>query len=355
MYLIDDYDNPITETGYYEDREPEFYGTDPNEPIEPTISNGDWGWLCSAYAPVYKEDGTLVCHIGCDIQMEDIMAERRANLSYVLFGAIGLTVVVLIGAVLFANKFVISPLNSITMEMKKFKPAENISYEEAGVIDLDIKTRDEIMDIYNGIKTMQINIIDFLNDLYKMQKDKERAENDIRDKEKQIDRISMDAYRDSLTSVGNKAAYIKKTEALKEEIENGDAKFAIVMIDINELKRINDTYGHNAGDSYIKGCCHMICDVFKHSPVFRIGGDEFIVILQGEDYKYRRKNFEMLRNDFERTYSNTSAEPWERFSAASGMAEYASDNNTVDLVFKHADRAMYKDKMLFKEKHGIKR
>lgn len=41
------------------------------------------------------------------------------------------------------------------------------------------------------------------------------------------------------------------------------------------LDCLNDTYGHTAGDNYIKGCCKVICQIYKHSPVFRIGGDEF--------------------------------------------------------------------------------
>ncbi|MBQ2580739.1 MAG: hypothetical protein II574_03825, partial [Ruminococcus sp.] len=164
MYLIDDDDNPITETGYYEEREAEFEGADPSQDIEPTISNGDWGWLCSAYAPVYLDDGTLVCHIGCDVGMDEIMAERRQNLYYMMLSAVGITVLVLIGAVVLANKVVVRPLNKITNEMTKFRPSENIGYDEAGVIKLDIRSHDEIKDIYDGVRSMQINIIDHLND-----------------------------------------------------------------------------------------------------------------------------------------------------------------------------------------------
>lgn len=352
MYLIDDDDNPITETGYYEEREEEFAGADPTQPIEPTISNGDWGWLCSAYAPVYLDDGTLVCHIGCDVGMDDIMAERRQNLNYMILSAVGITVIVLIGAVILANKTVVKPLDRITAEMNKFKPGENTGYDEAGVIKLDIHSRDEIQDIYEGVRSMQINIIDYLNDLANMQKDKERAENEARDKEAMIGKISEEAYKDPLTKVGNKAAYLKMTEELKQGIENGKKQFAIVMIDINNLKHINDDHGHNAGDAYINGCCHIICEIYKHSPVFRIGGDEFVTVLRGEDYEHRQESFARLKQTFEQTYNQQDAQPWERYSAAAGMAEYAFDDNSVEFVFKRADKAMYADKTAFKEKYG---
>ena len=67
MYLVDDKENPIYETGYYEDREAEFYGMDISKLEEPTISYGDWGWLCSDFKPVYASDGTCVCIVGCDV------------------------------------------------------------------------------------------------------------------------------------------------------------------------------------------------------------------------------------------------------------------------------------------------
>ncbi len=352
MYLIDGDDVLITETGYYEDREEGLWGIDPEKEIEPTISNGDWGWLCSAYSPVYDSKGELICHIGCDVGMDDIMSERMRNLNYMIFSGVGITVLVMIGAVLFANKFVVRPLDSITSAMKQFRPMENIGYDEAGVIHLDIHSKDEIEDIYDDIRSMQINIIDHLNDLSHMQKDKERAENDIRDKEKMIGQISAEAYIDPLTKVGNKAAYIKKAEQLKEAIESGETDVALVMVDINELKKINDLHGHNSGDIYIKGCCHIICDIFKHSPVFRIGGDEFIAVLRGEDYSRRKDSFAELKQKFEQTFLQEDIQPWERYSAAAGMAEYASDDNSVELIFKRADQAMYKDKTEFKKKYG---
>ena len=373
MYLMDDDENPIYVTGYYETREAEFMGADPEHISRPVISHGDWGWLCSAYAPLYDDDGNAICLIGCDVEMDEIMHERTQLLIYIILGAVIFTVLILAGAVYFANKVIVDPLNVITSEMQKFKPAENVTYDEAGVMELDIKSRDEIEDIYLGIRSMQINIIDYLNDLLTIQKDNEKkdseldhvkkenmnyisslqkAENDIKEKEEMIGQISKEAYRDALTKVGNKAAYNAETEKLNADIAEGRAEFAIVMVDVNNLKKINDECGHKAGDVYIKGCCHIICETFKHSPVFRIGGDEFVVVLKGLDYKNRYTHFEELQKAFEHTFNQTDQEPWFRYSASSGMAEYSSDDNMVELVFKRADKAMYENKMCFKKKYG---
>ncbi|MBQ3841410.1 MAG: GGDEF domain-containing protein [Ruminiclostridium sp.] len=352
MYLLDDDDNPIYETGYYEEREAEFYGADPEHELEPTISNGSWGWLCSAYAPVYDSTGRLICHVGCDVGMEDIMAERAQFLTYIASGALAFTVIVLFCAVFFANRVVIKPLNSITDEMKKFRPAENVSYDEAGVLNLNIRSRDEIQELYSGIRKMQTDIIDYLNNVSELQRDKERAENDIREKDEQIGAIRKEAYRDALTGVGSKNAYNNAVNELNENIRNGFTEFALVMADINDLKKINDDNGHKAGDIYIKGCCHIICDVFKHSPVFRIGGDEFVVILRDKDYAERQQRVSEIKAAFEKSRSNPHTKPWYRYSASVGLAECASDDNCYELVFKRADNEMYKEKKAFKETNG---
>ena len=165
---------------------------------------------------------------------------------------------------------------------------------------------------------MQINTLDHLNDLSVLQEDKLKAEKDLEDKNRQIGQLSIESYKDALTGVGNKAAYIKKAEEINRQVAENGAEFAVVMIDMNNLKQVNDDHGHKAGDLYIKGCCHMICDAFKHSPVFRIGGDEFVVLLQGTDYENRRQIYDKLRDDFEKTYSQTDQDLWLRYSDDGG-------------------------------------
>jgi diguanylate cyclase (GGDEF)-like protein len=349
MYLISDDSSPLFKIGYCEEREEESQEMDLNDLSEPNISKGDWGWLCSDFEPVYDSKGECLCFVGCDFGMDDVMKARNRLRIYLVLGSLGFVAVVLTGAVLFINKLLIRPLGAMTREIKKFKPSEHLSYEEAGVIDLDIDRNDEIGEIYRCIRHMEIDTIDKLNDLYSLQADKLKAEADIKAQQQQIGQLSIETYKDALTGVGNKAAYIKKTEDFTAEYPK---EFAIVMVEMNNLKRINDEYGHKSGDHYIKGCCRMICEAYKHSPVYRIGGDEFLVLLQGTDYQNRRSIFEQVKKVFEESYSHTEADPWDRFSAAVGMAEKASDDMTLDFVFKRADKAMYENKTEFKKKYG---
>ena len=96
------------------------------------------------------------------------------------------------------------------------------------------------------------------------------------------------ANKDALTGVKNKRAYVQAETEMDQEIDK-KAPFSMVVCDLNGLKQVNDTQGHKAGDEFIRNACKVICDVFDHSPVFRIGGDEFAVILKGRDYERREE------------------------------------------------------------------
>ena len=95
------------------------------------------------------------------------------------------------------------------------------------------------------------------------------------------------------------------------------------------------------GDLAIKALSKLICEVFSHSPVFRIGGDEFVVILRGQDYD----NYDQLLASFNEKLAETcsSHEPWKRISAAIGAA-FFKDGNDMNSLFKRADQMMYKRK-----------
>ena len=158
------------------------------------------------------------------------------------------------------------------------------------------------------------------------------------------------AYADALTSVHNKGAFDKYTQNIQDQIDKNEKKpeFGIIIFDCNGLKTINDTYGHDKGNLYLKSACKLICDVFNHSPVFRIGGDEFTVILQNQDYHNRTellKQFDKMSLE-----TQTDAEdPWKPVNAARGLAVYdPSIDESINDVIRRADKLMYEDKWIKK-------
>lgn len=160
-----------------------------------------------------------------------------------------------------------------------------------------------------------------------------------------ISDLSNLAYTDALTSVHNKGAFDIKVKNLQEAINDSkDVRFAICIFDCNELKVINDTYGHEKGDIYLKNTSHTICHTFRHSPVYRIGGDEFAAVLQNNDYKNRDK---LIKRFDKACKSSVDAinEPWEKISVARGMAIYDPQKDLfANDVARRADKLMYDNK-----------
>ncbi len=153
------------------------------------------------------------------------------------------------------------------------------------------------------------------------------------------------AYTDALTGVKNKRAFEEKKEELEQSLAAGTInEFGIIVCDLNGLKVINDTKGHDAGDNYIKEASKIICTFFKHSPVFRIGGDEFVVLLQHDDFRNR----ETLLNNFDkRMYENILKDA---VVISTGLDIYLTDNqDTFQLVFERADKKMYARKKILKD------
>ena len=177
-----------------------------------------------------------------------------------------------------------------------------------------------------------------------------RARKEVEKSHQQVDDLSKRVFIDALTSVRNKGSFNEYINNLQDQIDNEEPlEFAIAMFDCDYLKDINDQYGHDKGDVYIKTASQLICRVFKRSPVFRIGGDEFAVILQNDDYQNRKELTELFEKSAEEICASTDNE-WEQARVALGMAEYDHHSDTsIDDVVRRADKAMYENKRARKE------
>jgi len=152
------------------------------------------------------------------------------------------------------------------------------------------------------------------------------------------------ASRDALTGVKSRHAYQEKERELDEQISGHTAgDFGIVVCDLNGLKLINDEFGHKAGDERIRQASRLICELFSHSPVYRNGGDEFVVYLAGRDYEDRAQLMQALHD---RSVANIETGD---VVVSGGLAVFDRNADArLRPVFDRADAAMYKEKQLLK-------
>lgn len=164
-----------------------------------------------------------------------------------------------------------------------------------------------------------------------------------REYDERLASVQNQAHIDALTGVRNKFAY-SEFEAKMDLLiaQRRQPEFSVTIFDVNDLKKVNDTMGHKAGDEFICKACNIICREFSHSPVFRIGGDEFVAISEGEDYE----RIDELIHYFS-SYNKEALKNGE-IVIACGMAKY-NDEKDVASVFIRADKKMYDNKNLLKK------
>ncbi len=160
--------------------------------------------------------------------------------------------------------------------------------------------------------------------------------------------IEIIAKTDDLTGLKNMNAYLFQIREIDDYIEDELMhEFAIVVTDLNDLKYINDTYGHKAGDEYILSAAILLQELFPHSSnlIFRTGGDEFVVILTGDDYENRHQIMNALHKRSENNIGTRQV------VLAAGISDYrlGEDQNTHE-VFRRADDRMYQRKLELKKR-----
>ncbi len=299
-----------------------------------------WGYDYTALKPLINADGEHFAALCVDIEVDDV---QRAIKTYTVFNVILIVVLGIMFVTLFIlwmNRNITEPLVRLEKSVVSFaeRSHEQTDPDLLSYDDPHIHTQNEVESLSNAVNLMSIDMRNYVRNII-------AAEDRVQDMKNQVTHMDMLAYQDALTHVKNKTWYDKIEERVNADIDAGKARFAILMADLNNLKKINDNYGHEHGNDYIFGACHIICVIFDHSPVFRIGGDEFVVLMENRDYDDKEKLIEELKLAYEETSNDESKEPWERYSSAIGVAVFDSAvDKCMNDVFKRADEAMYKHK-----------
>ena len=289
-----------------------------------------WGTFYSAYSPVFCSDGTVAGVIAVDFDAA-WFNEQLAILSRT-------TIIVAVLSLLVGGTIVTTIVARSQKRIKtlhgQLNELENVLMKEMGSTPVDEETAKTDDD--------DTGSIDALGEQIRFMQDELKT---------QIAQVHGHAYQDGLTGVKSIRAYLEMEKELDEQLAAGTlTELAIVVCDVNGLKKVNDTLGHKAGDELILKACRMVCDIFAHSPVYRVGGDEFSVFLTGRDYEHRRWLMEQLHDISSGHISTQEA------IVSGGMAEFIPGSDTkISDVFKRADEAMYAEKALLKNLGAVTR
>lgn len=170
---------------------------------------------------------------------------------------------------------------------------------------------------------------------------------------KALKKVEKMTYYDELTDLLNERSYLNEVDNINEDIASGNpTPFAVVLMDVNNLKVTNDTYGHRFGCHLIVRTGHTLNDVFKTSKLFHIGGDEFIAFVTGEDYDNFDKTIELFDKTFRYSFIEYEGKQL-IFSVARGFAKYQKGDQYKD-VLQRADKMMYQNKAEIKETYNMK-
>ena len=290
----------------------------------------EWGMDYTGAMPIKTTDGESIAVLAVDVDLSFI---NKMILNYAL---VNVLIIVAMG-VLFIGIFLIWSRRNITMPIKKLEQSA------VGFVGHSHGQRDVDALRFDAPNVTSDNEIKALSDaVVKMTQDMRDYVTDIISAERKAADLHELANTDALTGVGNKTAYDREIRRLQGMLSIGHSKVGLAIADLNFLKVINDTYGHEKGNVALVKLCDLICETFTHSKVFRIGGDEFVIILHGEDYTNYDRLMESFNGELAAISEDGSLEPWEKISAAVGAAFYdASIDEDFDGLFRRADHVMY--------------
>ena len=161
-----------------------------------------------------------------------------------------------------------------------------------------------------------------------------------------IKKAREEARIDTLTGCYNYLAMEEAKTTIDEIIKNKTSDLSIALCDLNDLKIINDTYGHPTGDKYLVESVECIKEFFQSSNIYRIGGDEFIIVIEKEDYPNRYERYEQFKKRIEENMFQ------DKPVIAIGIVDPNEEFNTAEKLIEEADRLMYINKHYLKEKQG---
>ena len=330
---------------YTEEMEEAYKGT-PTVDRQPYEDR--WGRSYSSYSPFFDSNGQVAGIIAVDFSAKWYEDQLKKNTYSIVIGSV---VSMLVGA------FIVFAITGSVR--KRF---QNL-LEDVGELAMDLKdlTDESKMKGIREYKESQKSENPSENEESRKtaSDDIDRIKDQISSMHKELveylSYVEKQAYVDAMTGTNNKAAYLETLHQIEKEIRQKAAEFAVVVFDINGLKKVNDNYGHEEGDRIIKAAADIIKQVFGKENVYRIGGDEFIAVIfagNEEDMKWYYTTMERALEERNMEEPRLAIP----LAIARGEAYYRPDEDTdYNSVFKRADEVMYRNKAEYYMKHGDRR
>ena len=289
----------------------------------------EWGADYTGILSLRTSDGAFFAELCVDVPVSEIHDTILHYMYVDILLIIALGVLFTLGFLLWSSRSIVTPIQKLEQSVAGF--ADRSHGERLTMEAPDIHTGNEIESLAAAVSKMADDINTYVTELVEA--------------ERIATEMSELANKDPLTGIRNKTAFAAHIQDLQDRIDRKEAvEFAIGMFDCDDLKGINDQYGHEKGDEYLKSASRLICRVFKHSPVFRIGGDEFAAVLQGEDLRSRSALTDRFYRESD-AVSSSAEHPWEQVHVAIGLAVFDPQvDRSVSDTARRADKLMYDNK-----------
>ena len=295
-----------------------------------------WGVLYSAYAPIYldpvKKD-EVVGVIGVDVWARWYEEQIKSNVLAITISSIVSTSLGVFLALLITMN-IRKKFESITKEMGALESEVQVLLEEIKKNEGEEKDITPISSNGDTMATLKNQII--------------TAQNEIK---KYVAYAQEKAYYDPLTKLYNRQAYFERVKAINAKISGEEeTNFLVIVYDVNSLKDINDTYGHEFGDIALVESAKVVSNIYGKDNSYRIGGDEFVVILDNVSKDKTEELHEQFNKKID-DYNHNSDELPVELSLSSGLCVFNKESHKEFLdVFREADKSMYKNKKIYHDK-----
>ena len=300
-----------------------------------------YGYLITAGSPIYYNN-EVVGFACTDILMATVR-QTQANAIMTLFWYLISTVagIALITLVLVYFIFV-RPVKQL-QGLSNAYDANDVEKTHKVFSQFELKTKDELQDLGMSLKKIE-------NDAYQSITTLQKTNEELILAQEETKKITEIANRDALTSCYSKMAYYNIIDRINGYIKNKENKpFGIAMIDLNDLKIVNDKFGHDMGDNVLIELTKLIQSIFVTSKTYRVGGDEFAVIIIDEEYEKAKDLVDEFRDQISARMQNQELTVPYKISAAIGYSAFDPyTDSTVDDVFRRADKIMYIQKHMMK-------